>query len=153
MATSCSNTSRRLIIPCEQVGLIVAATRWGDTSQRQIASCVQEKFCENLCLRNRIFFCRCNKSQKIKSDWICATCCGDKILLQQQRFSQKSYSTHEAICRCWCVTATCWYNLSPSVYRPRVYSSLSSFSTSDKKYRECTDTMERILNKHNWPGP
>ena len=34
-ATSCSNTVR-------------------DTSQRQIASCVLENFCENLCLRNRI---------------------------------------------------------------------------------------------------
>ena len=53
LATSCSNTSRRQIIPCEQVGLLVAATQCGDTSQRQIASCVQ-KFCENLCLRNRI---------------------------------------------------------------------------------------------------
>ena len=27
LATSCSNTSRRLIIPCEQVGLLVAATQ------------------------------------------------------------------------------------------------------------------------------
>ena len=32
----------------------VAATRCSDTSQRQIASCVLEKFCENLCLRNII---------------------------------------------------------------------------------------------------
>ena len=45
-------------------------------------------------------FCRCNKSQKIMSDWICATCCGNKILLQLQRFSQKFSSTHGAICRC-----------------------------------------------------
>ena len=33
-------------------------------------------------------FCRSNMLQKIKSDRICATCCGDKILLQRQRFSQ-----------------------------------------------------------------
>ena len=44
-------------------------------------------------------FCRRNKTRKIKSDWICATCCGDKILLQRQRFSQNFSSTHEAICR------------------------------------------------------
>ena len=55
LVTSCNNSSRRQITPCVQVGRLVAATRWGDTSQRQIASCVQEKFCENLCLRNRIF--------------------------------------------------------------------------------------------------
>ena len=45
-------------------------------------------------------FCRYSKSQKIMSDWICATCCGNKILLQLQRFSQKFSSTHGAICRC-----------------------------------------------------
>ena len=54
LVTSCNNSSRRQITPCVQVGRLVAATRWGDTSQRQIASCVLENFCENLCLRNRI---------------------------------------------------------------------------------------------------
>ena len=29
-----------------------------------------------------------------------ATCCGEKILLQRQRFSQNFSSTHEEICRC-----------------------------------------------------
>ena len=52
--TSCSNTSQQQITPYVQVQQLVAATRWGDTSQRQIASCVLENFCENLCLRNRI---------------------------------------------------------------------------------------------------
>ena len=66
----------------------VAPTCPDDTSQRQIASCVLKNFCENLCLCNR--FCRSNTLQKIKSDRICATCRGDKILLQR----------HEAICRC-----------------------------------------------------
>ena len=37
--------------------------------------------------------------KKIKSDRICATCRGDKILLQKKNFSQKFSSTHEAICR------------------------------------------------------
>ena len=64
---------------------------------------------KSLCVYWRIFvknifvsateFCCCNKSQKIKSNWICATCCGDKILLEQQIFTKFS-STHEAICRC-----------------------------------------------------
>ena len=45
-------------------------------------------------------FCRSNLLQKIKSDRICATCRGDKILLQRQRFSPNFSSTHEAICRC-----------------------------------------------------
>ena len=70
----------------------VAATRCSDTSQQQIASCVLENFCENLCLRN--------KSQKIKSDRICATCCCEKTLLQRQRFSPNFSCTHKAICRC-----------------------------------------------------
>ena len=54
-------------------------------------------------------FCRCNQSQKIKSDWIRSTCCGNKILLQRQKFLQKFSGIHEAICRC--------YNLSPSMHR------------------------------------
>ena len=45
-------------------------------------------------------FCRSNMLQKIKSDKICATCRGDKTLLQRERFSQNFSSTHEAICRC-----------------------------------------------------
>ena len=44
-------------------------------------------------------FCRSNMLQKFKSNRICANCCGDKILLQRQIFSQKFSSTHEAICR------------------------------------------------------
>ena len=54
LVTSCNNSSRRQITPCVQVGRLVAATRWGDTSQRQIASCVLENLCENLCLCNGI---------------------------------------------------------------------------------------------------
>ena len=91
--TSCSNTSRRQITP--YVRRLVAATRWGDTSQRQIASCVLENFHENLCLRNRIL-----SLQQVAKNQIFATCCGNKILLQRQRFSQKFSSTHEAICCC-----------------------------------------------------
>ena len=45
-------------------------------------------------------FCRSNMLPKIKSDRICETCCGDKILFQRQIFSQNFSSTHEAICCC-----------------------------------------------------
>ena len=38
--------------------------------------------------------------QKIKSDRIYASCRGDKIPLQRQRFSQNLSSTYKAICRC-----------------------------------------------------
>ena len=49
-AKSCSNKSPRQITQCVQVGRLVGATRCGDTSQRLIASCVLENFCENRCL-------------------------------------------------------------------------------------------------------
>ena len=65
-------------------------------SQQQIASCVLENFCENLCRCNRI--CRRNKSHRFSLIWFFATCCSDKIPLQRQRFSPKFSSTHEAIC-------------------------------------------------------
>ena len=59
----------------------VAATRCSDTSQRQIASCVLENFCENLCLRNIILSLQ-------------------QVTKNQIRFSPKFSCTHEAICRC-----------------------------------------------------
>ena len=70
-------------------------------------------------------FCCHNKLHKIKSDWISATSCCDKILLWRQRSSQKFSSTHKAFFHCnvshnlspdlntrsylllLCVTATC----------------------------------------------
>ena len=75
----------------------VAATCRGNTLQRQIASCLLENFCENLCRCNRI--CRRNKSHRFSLILFFATCCSDKILSRRQRFSQKFSSTHEAICR------------------------------------------------------
>ena len=94
--TSCSNTSLRQITP--YVRRLVAATRWGNTSQRQIASCVLENFHENLCLRNRIL-----SLQQVAKNQIRLNLCDllrRQILLQRQRFSQKFSSTHEAICCC-----------------------------------------------------
>ena len=55
-------------------------------------------------------FCRCKMLQKIKSDRICATCCGDKILLQCQRFVTKIllYTQSDLLLRG--VVATCCLN-------------------------------------------
>ena len=66
-------------------------------SQQQIASCVLENFCENLCRCNWILLPQ--QVAQFQSDLIFVTCCSDKIPLQRQRFSQKFSSTHEAICR------------------------------------------------------
>ena len=108
----------------------VAATCRNDTSQQQIASCVLETFCENLCLCNRILSQRHVAKNQIKQNW-----CN---LLQQQnsvaetKIFTRFPSTHEAICRCnvspqhvaatCCRTCThqviCRRNLSPSVYQP-----------------------------------
>ena len=90
--------SRRQITPWAQVGRLIAATRCGDTPQRQIASCVLENFCENLCLRNKIL-----SLQQVAKNQIRLNLCDllrRQILLQRQRFSQKFSCTYEAICRC-----------------------------------------------------
>ena len=64
----------------------------------QVASSVLENFLKIFV--SLTVFCRGNMLQKIKSDRICATCYGNKILLQRQRFSQKFSVTHEVIYRC-----------------------------------------------------
>ena len=74
----------------------VAATCHDSTSQEQIALCVLEYFCENLCSATE--FSHSNMLQKIKSDRICVTYGRNKILLQRQRFSQNFFSTHKVIC-------------------------------------------------------
>ena len=110
----------------------VAATRWGDTSQRQIASCVLENLEKMYVAATE--FCRRNKSHRFSLIWFFATCGSDKIPLRRQRFSQNS-PVHTkrfvaATCRLtvllqfvarsahmeWSVAATRCCNLSPSVY-------------------------------------
>ena len=78
-ATSCSNTVRQH----------VAATNRFE--------CTGEFLWKSLSPQQS--FVAATSQKKIKSDWICATFCGDKILLQRQRFSQKFSSTLQAICR------------------------------------------------------
>ena len=68
------------------------ATRYGDTSQWQIASCGLEKFC----IVKEFVSAMCRTNSVI---WFAATCCCDKILLQRQRL-HKNYPLHKAICRC-----------------------------------------------------
>ena len=135
----------------------VAATCCDGTSQQQITSCVLEYFCKNLCSATE--FCRSNMLQKIKSDRICVTCCGNKILLQRQRFFHKISPVHtkwfvSMMCRHnmllqlvarpvqtdWSVAMTCCCNLSPSVYPPLSVGALFSFTKILEMYsfwKEC----------------
>ena len=46
--TTCSSKKCRQIIPCVQVGQLVAATHCCKTSQQQMASCVLENFCKKI---------------------------------------------------------------------------------------------------------
>ena len=118
----------------------VAATCRNHRAHQQIASCILEYFCENLCSATE--FCRSNMLQKIKSDRICVTCHGNKILLQRQIFSQKFSSTHKVIClhdvspqhvaatsRQTCTDGViCRHNLLPSVYWPLSLGAVFSFT-------------------------
>ena len=78
-ATSCSNTVRRHVAATNRFEC-TGKFLWKSLSPQQS-------------------FVAATSQKKIKSDWICATFCGDKILLQRQRFSQKFSSTLQAICR------------------------------------------------------
>ena len=64
------------------------ATSCSNISQQPIVLCVLEYFCEKFYHCNRIM--SCNKSYKIRSDWICLTCGGNKILLLRQDFHKNS---------------------------------------------------------------
>ena len=112
----------------------VAATCRHGRAHQQIASCILEYFCENLCSATE--FCRSNMLQKIKSDRICVTCRGNKILLQRQRFSQNFSSTHEVSPQHFATTSRqtctggviCRHDLLPSVYWPLSLGALFSFT-------------------------
>ena len=118
----CSNKSRRQITPCVQVRRLVAATCCGDTSQRQIASCVLQKFCENLCLCNRILSPR--QVAQILSDLIFCN-----MLLRQNSVAETTIFTKilkYTRSYLWLRCVACCCNLSPSVYRP-LYESMIIF--------------------------
>ena len=91
-------TSRGNRSLCVQVRRLVAATRYGDMSQRQIASCVQENFCENLCLCNRVLSQQ--QVTQILSDLIFCDLLQRQNYVAETKIFTKFSSTHEAICRC-----------------------------------------------------
>ena len=108
---SCSNTPRwQITLARVQVAWLVGATCCSDTSQRQITLCVQENFCKNLCLHNKL--------QKII---IRLNLCN--FLRRQNSVAEKKifikiiqYAWRDLLLQF--VVATCWYNVSPSVYWP-----------------------------------
>ena len=96
---------------------LVAATRRGDRSlhlfrsddqlQQHVAATRRSDKSLRVCWRIfvKIFlsateFCRCNKSQKIKSDCICATCCGDKDFHKNSPLHTERFAA--ATCRLVC---------------------------------------------------
>ena len=92
------------------------ATSCGDTTQRQIASCVLEKFCKNLRLRNRILSPQ--QAAQILSDLISCN-----LLLRQNSVAETKiftkilqYTRSDLSLRR--VVATCCCTLSPSVCQP-----------------------------------
>ena len=85
------------------------ATSCSNTSQQPIVLCVLETFCETFYHCNRIM--SCNKSYKIRSDWICLTCGGKKFCCWDKISTKILQYTHKAICRC---TVSC--NLAPAQY-------------------------------------
>ena len=111
----------------------------GDKLQ-QIASCVLENFCENLCRCNRILSPQ--QVAQIQSYLFFCDLLHRQNPVVETKIFTKILQTHEVICHdlslrhvCrltvllqlvarpvhmeWSVAATCCYNLSPSVYRLR----------------------------------
>ena len=82
----------------------VAPTRRDDTSQRQIASCVLENFCENLCLCYRILSQRHVAKNQIRQNLCDLSRRQNSVAETRSDFSLR------------CVAATCCYNQSPDLY-------------------------------------
>ena len=107
---------RRQITWCVQVRQQVAATCCGDTLQRQIASCVLGKSCENLCLCNRILLLQ--QVAPILFDLIfCNMSLRQNSVAETKIFTKcLQYTRSDLLLRR--VVATCCCHLSPCVYRP-----------------------------------
>ena len=83
-------------------------------------SCSDKLLCVNWRIFVKIFVSAtefyCNKSHKFSLIRFCETCCGDKILLKRQRFSQKFSRTNKENCLCnvskQCVAPTCLFQKS-----------------------------------------
>ena len=82
---------------CRARATVVSETRWGDTSQQQIASCVLENFCENLFPQQNFVAATSRKNQiRLK---LCDLL-RRQIPVAATKFSQKFSSANGAFCRC-----------------------------------------------------
>ena len=94
----------------------VAATHCGDTWQRQITSCVQENFHENLCFCNRSLSLKQVAKNQIRLNlchllWRQNFVADAKIFIKIFQYTRGGLSLRH-------VAATCWCNFLPSVYQP-----------------------------------
>ena len=116
--------SRRQITPCVQVRRLVAATLCGDTSQWQIAVCVLENFCENLCLQQN-FVAATSRKNQIRLN-LCDLLWRQNFVAVTKIFAKiLQYTPNDLTLQC--VAATCCWNLSPIVYWP-LWSMLTIYS-------------------------
>lgn len=94
---SCSNPlCRQITLAYVQVAWWVTRTCCSDTSKRQITLCVQENFCNNLCLRNKLQ--KHNQTESVPLFAVTKFCCRDEDF-------HKNYPVHAkrfvaAMCHC-----------------------------------------------------
>ena len=122
LSRRCTTTTWRSVHTRRQV----AATCRSDTLQRQIAPCVLENFCENLCSCNRILLPQ--QVAQIQSDMIFCdllqrqnSVSETKIFTKIFQYTRSDLSLQlvaRPVHMEWSVAPTCCCNLSPSVYRP-----------------------------------
>ena len=135
-ATCCCNLSPSVYRPLRSVHTRrqVAATRWDDMSQRQIASCVLENVCENLCRCNRILLPQ--QVAQIQSDLIFCdllqrqnSVAETKIFTKILQYTRSDLSLQRVASPCCC-------NLSPDLF---TWSDLSPRRVAATCRLVCTD--------------
>ena len=100
---------------CRARAIVVSETRWGDTSQQQIASCVLANFCENLFPQQNFVAATSRKNQiRLK---LCDLL-RRQIPVAATKIFTKILQCKRSVLSLQCVFATCCCNLSPSAYRP-----------------------------------
>ena len=117
----------------------MAATRCSDTSQRQIASCVLENFCENPCLRNIVLSLQQVAKNQIRQN-LCElllrqnSVAGTKIFTKILLHTRSDLSLRR-------VAVTCCCNLSPDLY---TWSDLSPRLVAATCCPVCTDLYKCV---------
>ena len=115
----------------------VAATRCSDTSQRQIASCVLENFCENLCLRNIILLLQQVAKNQIRQN-LCDLLLRQNSVAETKIFTKSFlYTRGDLSLRRVAVTYCC--NQSTNLY---TWSDLSPRLVAATCRLVCTDVYE-----------